>query len=195
MTVFYTSDTHFNHPFVAKLRGFDTAEEHDEHLIESFNRIVKPSDSLWILGDLFIGHMDPGLLKVGRLNGHKHLILGNHDAGHPMHKKSHTHIRRYFGEFESVQLHDRHQIGRHIAMVSHFPYDGDHTSEDRDTQWRLRNQGLPIIHGHVHSTWAFRTSIQLPASQVNVGVDVADFHPISREQLEWALSTQSGGVS
>lgn len=165
MTVFYTSDTHFNHPFVATTRGFETAEEHDEIMIERLNWMVKPHDQLWILGDLFMGSMTLGLEKVARLNGTKHLILGNHDAGHPMHKRSHVQLRRYMDVFESVQLHDMHKFGDRRVMVSHYPYRGDHKPDDRDLQWRLRDEGLPILHGHVHAEWAVR------GNQINVGVD------------------------
>ena len=37
-------------------------------------------------------------------------------------------------------------------MVSHFPYSGDHSEESRYDQWRLPDFGVPIIHGHTHSS-------------------------------------------
>lgn len=42
---------------------------------------------------------------------------------------------------------------------------GDHTSEERYTQWRLPNLGAPLIHGHVHAEWRTRDRM------LNVGVD------------------------
>lgn len=38
--VFFVSDTHFSHDMVARIRGFDTTEDHDEHLIQQWNTIV-----------------------------------------------------------------------------------------------------------------------------------------------------------
>jgi calcineurin-like phosphoesterase family protein len=164
--VFYTSDTHFNHDFVAQTRDFDTAEEHDEDLIERFNSVITKRDQLWILGDVFMGSVTEGLKQVSRLNGIKHLVLGNHDAAHPLHKKSHTKQRRFLEVFESVHVHEQHVINGHKVLLSHFPFEGDHADrEDRYTQWRLPDEGLPLLHGHVHDRW------EKNGRQFNVGVD------------------------
>lgn len=81
---YFTSDTHFAHPFVAALRGYITPEyaeyspgelrrlvrdkssnvtweqcvntaEHDELIVANINRVVTESDELYILGDLSAG--------------------------------------------------------------------------------------------------------------------------------------------
>lgn len=163
--VFYHSDWHFNHTFVAGTRGFATSEEHDERLIESINSVVTKRDHLWVLGDLAMGSLTEALKKVQRVNGVKHLVYGNHDGGHPMHRGSHAKMRRYLEAFESVHLHEEHRLGGRKVLLSHFPYDGDHTDQDRHSQWRLRDEGGWLIHGHVHSAWA------LNGRQINVGVD------------------------
>lgn len=165
--IYYHSDWHFNHTFVAGTRGFDTAEAHDEWLIENINKTITKRDHLWVLGDVFMGSVTEGLKQVARLNGVKHLVLGNHDAAHPMHKGSHSKQRRFLEVFESVHLHEQHKIAGQAVNLSHFPYTGDHKAEDRYTQWRLRDEGLPLIHGHVHAEWMTR------GRQHNVGVDHA----------------------
>lgn len=175
--VFYTADTHFNHPFVAGTRGYTTAEEHDEALIENFNSNVHKKDHLWILGDLNHSSLTAGLAQAARLNGVKHLVLGNHDTGHPMHKRSHSSMRRYMEVFESVHLHEQHIIGGKYVNLSHFPYRGDHKPEDRHTQWRLRDEGLPLLHGHVHAGFL------MSHNQLNVGVDFGN-SPVPRELVE-----------
>lgn len=38
------------------------------------------------------------------------------------------------------------------GVWKHFPYEGDHTDEERFNQWRLRNYGQPLVHGHTHQT-------------------------------------------
>lgn len=175
--VFYTADLHFNHPFVAGTRGYTTAEEHDEALIENFNKVVHKKDHLWILGDLNHGSLTAGLAQAARLNGVKHLVLGNHDPGHPMFKGSHTKMKRYLEVFESVSLHEQHVIAGKQVNLSHFPYRGDHKPEDRHTQWRLRDYGVPLLHGHVHAA-SF-----IVDNQLNVGVDWGTA-PVSRELVE-----------
>lgn len=69
------------------------------------------------------------------------------------------------------------------ALFSHFPYEGDHTSDDRYTDLRALDNGDPIIHGHVHGSWRIKDR------QFNVGVDVNDFKPVSEEELaDWVRS-------
>ena len=55
--IFFTSDWHIGHnkTFLYSPRGFQSIEEHDEVIITNCNKIVKPDDELWILGDLALG--------------------------------------------------------------------------------------------------------------------------------------------
>lgn len=80
-TRFVIGDTHFGHAnilqYEAALRPFATIEEHDEALIERWNSVVRPNDTVWHLGDVLFGKAQFPLLL--RLNGHKRLVLGNHD--------------------------------------------------------------------------------------------------------------------
>ena len=77
----FTADPHFHHESVLKMcnRPFASITEHDDHLIEQYNRYVRPHDSLYVLGD--VGWADPGnvLRKISCKD--KHLIWGNHDKG------------------------------------------------------------------------------------------------------------------
>ncbi|AYR01542.1 phosphoesterase [Arthrobacter phage Seahorse] len=164
--VFYWSDPHFGHDFVASLRGFSSAPEHDAHLVDRWCATVTKRDTIWILGDLAMASPARALALIDLLPGTKHLILGNHDSAHPMHRNAHRQQRRYFDAFDSVQTAARHKIEGSEFVLSHFPYQGDHADrEDRYTQWRLRDDGLPLIHGHVHDEWLVR------GRQINVGVD------------------------
>jgi calcineurin-like phosphoesterase family protein len=62
-------------------------------------------------------------------------------------------------------------------MLSHFPYKGDHKPGDRYPEWRLRDEGLPLLHGHVHSAFL------ISGRQYNVGVDFGNT-PLAREYIE-----------
>lgn len=79
--VFVISDTHFGHANILKYesehRPFDTIEEHDEKLVELWNKQVAPQDIVWHLGDVALKRS--ALDIVARLNGEKRLVLGNHD--------------------------------------------------------------------------------------------------------------------
>lgn len=80
--IFLTSDTHFGHdqPFLWGPRGFGSSIEHDEAIIANWNEVVKPEDDVYVLGDLMLNDTEHGLTCVRRLNGHLHLIRGNHDS-------------------------------------------------------------------------------------------------------------------
>lgn len=83
--VFLIADTHFGHQGVckflrndgSKLRPWATTEEMDEVLVDNWNKVVKPGDRVYHLGDVVMNRRH--LATVGRLNGRKKLIRGNHD--------------------------------------------------------------------------------------------------------------------
>jgi calcineurin-like phosphoesterase family protein len=180
--IFFTSDSHFRHAMVAQLRGFASAEEHDEAVISRWNETVKPADTVWHLGDV---GMSRGFLPlVGRLNGTVHLIAGNHDAVWPGHRDSHRHQRGWLEHFASVQAFARRRIGGHQVLLSHFPYEGDHAAEDRCGQYRLRDEGLWLLHGHTH--WQH---IQVHGGrQIHVGLDAWDLAPVPLHVIEQQIA-------
>lgn len=79
--VFTIADTHFGHKGILGLqpneRSFSSIEEHDRVLVERWNAVVKPKDSVWHLGDVFF--TKDGHLPLQYLNGIKRLVMGNHD--------------------------------------------------------------------------------------------------------------------
>lgn len=75
--MFITSDTHFSHELMVKLRGFTSAKEMDDCMVERWNTVVKPQDHVYHLGD--VAMRKEHLVIVRRLNGHKRLVMGNHD--------------------------------------------------------------------------------------------------------------------
>lgn len=61
-----------------KLRPWDNTDEMDEALIENWNKVVTPEDEVYVLGDVTMNRK--ALPTIGRCNGRKHLIKGNHDV-------------------------------------------------------------------------------------------------------------------
>jgi calcineurin-like phosphoesterase family protein len=150
--MYLTSDLHVGHKKVAWYRGYgDDVDAHDRDIVEHWRATVQPDDHVWILGDLAMSSPDRALEILAELPGHKHLVAGNHDACHPMHRNAWKHQRRYLTVFDSVQSAARRKVGDREVLFSHFPYRGDHTAEDRHVQWRLPDQGAWLIHGHTHS--------------------------------------------
>lgn len=169
----FTSDTHFQHARCATQRGFATPEEHDTEVIRRWNAVVAPGDQVWHCGDVGMGSEHTLLEKVDELNGEIHLILGNHDAPWPGHRRAHHHQRLWLRHFATLQAFARRRMDGHDVLLSHFPYRGDHTDTERYPEYRLQDTGKPLVHGHVHEAWRTR------GYQINVGLDRWDLRPVS----------------
>jgi calcineurin-like phosphoesterase family protein len=195
-TRWFTSDTHFLHKMVAALRGFTELDAndkltgdssaHDEAIIVRWNALIRPEDVVWHLGDVSISHRWNLIMPlVKRLNGRKHLVTGNHDAPWPGHSDSWKHQRAWLEAFESVQAFARVKIGDESVMLSHFPYGGDHTHEERATQYRLRNEGAVLLHGHLHAKERI-TDLQ----SIHVGLDAWGLQPVSEAEVREIIASK-----
>lgn len=180
--VFFTSDTHFNHRAMIEKAWrpmFSSVDEMNEEIIANWNLAVRPDDTVWHLGDFAMGNDVAARSLVALLNGHKHLVTGNHDHAWSANRDSAKYQRLWLDAgFESVQAFARRKIEGHSVMLSHFPYEGDHLDEARFDEYRLRDAGKYLIHGHVHESW------KVNGRQINVGVDVWNFHPVELTQIE-----------
>lgn len=182
--VFYTSDPHLGHDKVAGYRGFSDGQEWTDYFIGMWEGMVTKRDIVYVLGDLAMKMDNPMFDIFMRLPGRKHLILGNHDAGHPMHRNAWKHTYDYALAFESAQIAGQRKIaGRHV-MMSHFPYERDR-GEARYAEWRLPNLGKWLLHGHTHGTERvtfhpnpapdrYMREILLWTREIHVGLDAWD---------------------
>jgi len=78
---YFISDLHFGHRNILRFdcRPFSTIEEHDEYIINQWNDVVGVDDDVWILGDISWYSALKTVNIMKRLNGKKHLCIGNHD--------------------------------------------------------------------------------------------------------------------
>jgi calcineurin-like phosphoesterase family protein len=77
-SVFIISDLHFSHKNMAIKRGFKDEIEHDNFIIEQWNKVVTKGDTVWVLGDITMEKSAPYPL-LNQLKGYKKVVLGNHD--------------------------------------------------------------------------------------------------------------------
>ena len=178
--VFFTSDTHFNHSGILNIcnRPFRTVEEMNEVIIANWNKTVSDDDTVYHLGDFCLGDVDSWARVRARLNGHIHLIAGNHDL---------KNIRQGIdGLFDSVEMQCQLVIEKHTIILNHYPflcYSGAY----KDEVWQL--------FGHVHTRKnntgvdAHRLKHLLP-NQYDVGVDNNNFSPVSYEQIKTIITKQ-----
>ena len=131
--VFVISDTHFAHHnmynFVEEdgtrtRHEFANADEADQAMIDRWNSVVKPTDKVYHLGDVFINKKASSILYA--LNGDKVLIKGNHDI---------FELEVYTPHFRDIRAY--HVLDRMI--LSHVPI-------HRDCIARFKGN----VHGHLH---------------------------------------------
>lgn len=186
MTVFFTSDTHFGHARIIELcnRPFKDVDHMNEVIVARWNAAVSPEDTVYHLGDVAMGPIEKSLAIIKRLNGSKILVQGNHDrpfmAGDNYEKFEKWHRAYIDAGFLSVWDYHYFQNFLYPFALSHFPYDGDSHDGDRFSDKRLRDAGLPLIHGHTHATGNPVTFSKNGTFQYHVGVDAAEhgFAPV-----------------
>lgn len=180
---YYISDTHLGHKNIIKLdeqsggRHFGSIEEHDNLIIENWNKTVKQSDKVYILGDFswMNGHDTEEILR--KLNGVKFLIKGNHDRW-----SKDSVCKGYFqGIYDYKMISDN---GREVVL-SHYPI----------LFYQNQHKGAIHLYGHVHNTKEeelFQTAItnvssdiNIPMNSYNVGcmIKYMDYTPRTLDQI------------
>lgn len=193
MTTFFTSDTHFGHARIIELsdRPFSDVEHMNAEIVRRWNETVAPDDIVFHLGDVALGKIDESLPLVGRLNGYKVLVNGNHDR--PFMNRGKARFEewdnRYREVFQEILPGTARPLfmGGHRFVISHFPYDGDSHGEERYREDRPVDKGLTLIHGHTHMSNKVSRSNN-GTLQIHVGMDAWDFRPVSQDEIMSLLS-------
>jgi calcineurin-like phosphoesterase family protein len=146
-------------------------------LIENWNAVVTPSDTVYFLGDFALGPKHLWRSHREALNGRIIFILGNHDTTVPLKRfESMVVLARDFACETSVyHSPDGLSIG-----LAHFP-----TGEPTDSRGFIRRAcNEPVdLHfcGHVHDAWQERTVDGIRC--INVGCDVWQFQPRTLDEI------------
>jgi calcineurin-like phosphoesterase family protein len=185
MATWFTSDQHFGHKNILHhcARPFPDLDRMHAELIDRHNAVVAPEDDVWHLGDF---SLDERLVRgfLRRLHGTHRLVAGNHDACHPCHRR-HARAAAKYVAYGFAEVHETASLGR--FLLCHLPYEGDSTHEARYPEFRPKDEGRWLLHGHVHEGWRIR------GRMINVGVDAWDFAPVRLETLEQLASVTTPG--
>jgi calcineurin-like phosphoesterase family protein len=171
MTIFLTSDTHFGHARIIELCGrpFSSVEEMDEALIENWNKTVGPRDEVYHLGD-FAFRTTNMVRYFDRLNGKKHLIIGNHDNDETAECG-----------WLDVQHYVSFKLNKQRIVLFHYPI----------AEWEGYYRGSLHAHGHQHNKLLVTAERETKPARFDVGVDACRFTPIPAEAL--LLAAELGG--
>jgi len=192
MTIWLTSDTHLSHALVANQRGFSSLKQHDEAILRNLQRHIKSDDILWILGDVAMGGWRDSIVQLSILPFQVRVILGNHDRPSPIMSNHSAYLEEFttLGGFSSVTTWEFIEFEGQYFMMSHYPHSGDHEQPDRYTSQRPADQGIPIIHGHTHSSEKV-TYTRKGTKQLHVGLDAWGLHPVRLETIANLYKEQS----
>jgi calcineurin-like phosphoesterase family protein len=172
--IFFTSDTHFWHKSIIHYcnRPWATAEEMNEGLIKRWNERIKPTDTVFHLGDFCFAGITKAQEIFNRLNGILNLVKGNHD-NYKMHSKlGWQNIYEYLSLKPNIHYEDDdgniQQTAQQIILC-HFPF----------LSWDGMAHGSWHLHGHCHGSLPYTGGRIL-----DVGVDPNDWYPLSLNDVQ-----------
>lgn len=174
----FIADTHFSHPLMVsrdrkdkagnplpQLRAFDSIDEHDDALVEAWNSMVSPKDTVVHAGDFGFWKTPVEDLEriFKKLNGRKILIPGNHDS---IEVEGFGWDAVYRGVVHVTDA-DKTKI-----VVSHHP----------QREWDNWHSGALHFHGHTHNS--------LPSSRrsMDIGVDNIGRWPLTATDIRACMS-------
>ena len=165
--IWFISDTHFNHEgilgfkdYIGKpVREFANVNEMNEAMMDNWNSVVKPNDVVYHLGDVLFGENKVDWMEANfnKLNGTKHLILGNHD--NPKFLAPFFKSIALWKEFDTI-------------VCSHSPLHPQTLAERHRFDDDILN-----VHGHIH------TNPSPEGPYKCVSVEQINYTPINMEDL------------
>ncbi len=156
MATFVIADTHFGEEnnLTYFNRPFKDVDDMNEGMVRRWNSVVMPEETVFHLGD--VG--DPSYVK--RLNGHKILIMGNHDRKHSM---------DFWREAGFDEVYRFPILYNDFILLQHEP--PVYINEELPYAW---------IYGHVHS---FDTYETLTKRTCCVSVERWNYTPVDINEI------------
>ncbi|MFA5600238.1 MAG: metallophosphoesterase [Phenylobacterium sp.] len=170
--IYFTADLHFfDNRMDLFMRPFLNAEDNTQHLIKAWNSIIKDNDDVYVLGDFIVADKDTQeqqekkLANIcNKLNGKKHLILGNYDT---LPKEIYL---KYFASCSQKLVIKASKSGKQYKfLLTHKPEDYQDNCDY-------------ILCGHIHGLW------KVQRKMINVGCDAWHFKPIDIEQILFVIN-------
>lgn len=166
MSVLFGADLHFDHKFMADLRGYgrDNLDVMNEAIVDEWNSIASKNDDVFFLGDFSFANAERTRMFFNRLNGKKHLWEGNHDPNH---------VKRL--PWESVNVLSKRSVEGQTLWLCHYPM----------MTWANAHHGTWHLHGHSHGNGQWANSTRL-----DVGMDATGKVLISFEEVAEIMATR-----
>lgn len=171
--IYYTSDLHLgnNNIIEHENRPWNSVEEMNQALINNWNSRVTDEDTVYVLGDFCFKGATRSIEYLEQLNGHIHLLRGNHDYFY--NQKSFELWKWNSDKGNEVHLEGQYKHGmdgKHEVILCHYPI----------LYWENMERGSIHLYGHVHT---YRDCSAMAPNSYNVGVDANNYYPVTLEEL------------
>jgi len=174
----YIGDWHYAHNNILSIdnRPFLSIEEMNQALVARWQAVVRPEDTVYVLGDMFWCGETKAVPVLNLLPGHKILIRGNHDLC-----KNQEFCSRFEKISEYMEIEDRE---RHIVLC-HYPI----------PCFKNHFYGWYHLYAHVHTSFEYNmmehTKLVMeqlydrPCAMYNVGAMMPwmDYTPRSLDEI------------
>lgn len=175
MSTFFTSDLHFGHKNIIKYdnRPFSNITDMDTTIIKNWNNKVQATDSVYILGDISWYNATKTADIINQLNGHKILIIGNHET------KLSPIVKACFDSIKSYA--EIHEDGKTL-ILSHYPIHF----------YNHQFHGAIMLYGHVHNSESEQlvqrfkikaVQCNIPCNMYNVGIMHWNYEPVTLNEI------------
>ena len=173
--IFITSDLHFSHnrEFLYQPRGFTNIEEMNATIVDRWNSVVSPQDTVYNLGDFALNNIEVALPYIEQLNGDIIWILCNHDTSAKISAilQNCFNVRLNHSGYYAAPL----KFNKTNFFLCHYP---TLTSNFDDKHF---SQHVIALHGHTHSKEKWQ-DLNNPFLY-NVALDAHNCYPVNIEQI------------
>lgn len=192
-TLYFTSDLHFNHKsiltpeyterlselrteigeiYVDSMTPTELMHAHNQWIVNTINERVTDTDHLYVLGDVAFGSQWEAAALIDKINGHRHLVLGNHDSNLADFYKS-------SGLFETVTMYAEVVYNKKRIILFHYPI----------AEWSAGHYSSLMLHGHTHGNFDYEKAGLANKRILDAGWDNSKkafgfYGPISFEQVQ-----------
>lgn len=182
MNIYFVGDTHYNHENIVEgcskwedksgCRDFRTLKAHNQAVIKNINKLVKPDDILYHVGDVAFGGKD-SIWDFRKQVACKiiHLCLGNHDH----HIKKNTIITTDKGLMNAKNMFTTVQDRIEKVIQDKYDFVLDHYPIK---SWHKKEKGAIHIYGHSHVDLLYHPHAICVSMECH-----PDFRPFSLQEI------------
>jgi len=172
--IYFTSDEHYYHKNIIDYsdRPFSSLDEMHEVLIQNHNKVVKPTDTVYHLGDFsFDTNINTVFEHISRLQGLNIFLKGSHDYWQRDFSRK---FKTKFHEILDIKCGDNYIVLCHYCMLT----------------WPRSHYGSWHLFGHHHGQFTGNVG-----KSYDVGVDSNGYKPVSIDELVEIMKTRPDNIN